>query len=481
MTKKIKLYQLLISVCLLSLGVTSCSEWLDVKPKSQIKEKELFKTEQGFEDAMTGVYILMTDVRLYGREMTFGFLESIGQQYEMDQVTNNYYEATQFRYESEKVRPKIDDIWSAAYTVIANINNILENLETNGSVVTPPVYERIKGECLGLRAYLHFDLLRLFGWGNLKDRPAMLEKMCIPYALKYTKELIPQVTVKQCLAYIEADLSEAEKVIPRQVKSSRFTFNYYALLATQMRVAMWKGEYTKARQCAENLLVYESEFGWINRSLIEVSTPESRDLTFSSEYLFGLNIDQFMDITKSNFEAKLVENQDNPQFLFLSAEMASQLYEVEENIGAGDYRYLWWFDRLGTKYAFVKLKQYEKGSYGNRIPLIKKAEIYYTLAECLNESGSVVDRRLAVRYLNTVREKRSIVQKLEENLDKEKVQEEILKEWRKETLLEGQIFYFFKRRGESAIPGCNIIMNDNTYVLPLPNAEVEFGGRENNK
>lgn len=67
------------------------------------------------------------------------------------------------------------------------------------------------------------------------------------------------------------------------------------------------------------------------------------------------------------------------------------------------------------------------------------------------------------------------------NMSKDELREEIQKEWRKEMLLEGQMFYYYKRRGVSSIPRCNITMTDQTYVLPLPQAELEFGGRENNK
>ena len=37
---------------------TSCEKWLDVEPKSQVKAKELFETEEGFKEALAGVYTM---------------------------------------------------------------------------------------------------------------------------------------------------------------------------------------------------------------------------------------------------------------------------------------------------------------------------------------------------------------------------------------------------------------------------------------
>ena len=59
-----KLYYL--AACLLAL-CTSCSDWLDVKPKTNVEEEDLFKNEQGFKEALTGIYIKMSETQLYGR------------------------------------------------------------------------------------------------------------------------------------------------------------------------------------------------------------------------------------------------------------------------------------------------------------------------------------------------------------------------------------------------------------------------------
>ena len=82
--------------------------------------------------------------------------------------------------------PRIENIWLKAYNAIANINNELEYLEKEKSILDPINYAIIKGELLGLRAYVHFDLIRLFGYGNVAGREEVLSKETIPYVTEYT-------------------------------------------------------------------------------------------------------------------------------------------------------------------------------------------------------------------------------------------------------------------------------------------------------
>ena len=49
--KKIFRYAALL-VLLFCMG---CSDWLDVRPKSQVKEDDLFTSESGFRDALIGI------------------------------------------------------------------------------------------------------------------------------------------------------------------------------------------------------------------------------------------------------------------------------------------------------------------------------------------------------------------------------------------------------------------------------------------
>lgn len=69
--------KLYISTIILISGMllTSCDDFLDVRPDSQEVESDLFSTPQGFEDAIYGVYGSMQVSSLYGKEMTWGLTD----------------------------------------------------------------------------------------------------------------------------------------------------------------------------------------------------------------------------------------------------------------------------------------------------------------------------------------------------------------------------------------------------------------------
>ena len=102
MNKYIKTFAVLLCTALLS----SCSDWLDVEPETSVDESKLFSTEQGFRDAMAGVYADMASSSLYGKNMTFGFLDVLAQQYDYETVNNAYsayYRIADYEYDRSNI------------------------------------------------------------------------------------------------------------------------------------------------------------------------------------------------------------------------------------------------------------------------------------------------------------------------------------------------------------------------------------------
>ena len=90
----------------------SCSDWLDVKPKTNVEEEDLFKNEQGFKEALTGVYIKLSETQLYGRELTYGFLSQLAQCYLAEENENaDYFEDTWYTYPSTRTETYVNDFW----------------------------------------------------------------------------------------------------------------------------------------------------------------------------------------------------------------------------------------------------------------------------------------------------------------------------------------------------------------------------------
>ena len=96
--------------------MTSRSDWLDVKPKTNIEEEDLFKNKQGFKEALTGIYIKMCSTSLYGREMTYGFMDILAQRYDNSQNQNADYNDADVWYTFRRQRPRhiptISGLWT---------------------------------------------------------------------------------------------------------------------------------------------------------------------------------------------------------------------------------------------------------------------------------------------------------------------------------------------------------------------------------
>ena len=143
---------------------SSCTDWLDVTPENSVEETDLFKEATGFQNALNGVYEQMSSTKLYGKELSFGMLDAMGrvwclqgENYYNIKKYHYYYQAGTFAYDANNdIKDAIDGVWSAAYTAIANCNNIINNIDNlTGEDFRSGESERlmIKGEALAARAW----------------------------------------------------------------------------------------------------------------------------------------------------------------------------------------------------------------------------------------------------------------------------------------------------------------------------------------
>lgn len=462
---------------------TSCEKWLDVQPRTKVKSGVLLKTEQGYKDALVGVYTLLTSESLYARELTFGFVDAVAGEY--DTYNNQTYAAvSQWKYTTdERVRSQIDNIWYKMYNVLANINNILDNIDNDKNIFSGDNYNLIKGEALGLRAFIHFDLLRLFGSSDLS-------KNAIPVIQTLSTEIIKTSTGDEAVKLIIDDLAKSVECLDIDpiIKGNKgkysediflndrnMRFNYYAAKATLARVYLWEGDKVNALSNALDVLSASPDiFPWVEVSAISATDEKNKDLTFSSEQIFALNVLNLKTIGNTWIYSALSSNQ-----LYKGSYYYEKMYE-KTSVGANDYRLLYTSKFIAGNSYYINNKFYQPDNYipdySLRLPLIKRSEMNYIAAECYLG----VDNQKAIDLLNEVRVHRGITVNLSGSLSETSISAEILKEYRKEFQGEGQLFYYCKRNKLSKFPDVYQPATESVYVLPLPEKEIEYGFKPGN-
>lgn len=450
------------------MALCSCSDWFDVSPKTDVKAAELFETEDGFMEALAGIYVSLTDNAAYGDNLSFGMLDQMAQLYDMipDGATDRseIYDYSTTTSGGYNTKGNLADSWSKAYNIIANANNLLKWLDEKGASVIADEQTRnmIRGEALAVRAYVHFDILR--GWGPIYSENQSTK--CIPYRTVADKEKMPLLAASEVAEKIIADLTEAKSLLSYEQTLSlgetanaerRYRFNYHAVNAELARVYCYIGEAEKAASAAREV---------INSCGLELQVTNTEDPILFSETLCGLYYDDMLD----NFSSKFSEGPKFTTQYYSNTTTLNQLFEslgtsADVDMRARTSAILRYSDQqLGISRKYIRNDNYV-------IPLIRLPEMYYILCECSSLSD-------APQYINLVRQKRGFSNTANYSTfssDAERT-DALDKEYRKEFYAEGQYFWFLKRNKATTFINCAVDeMGTSQYVFPLPDNEKEYG------
>lgn len=470
----------MIGLLIAAAGMSSCSEWFDVSPKADVKAEDLLNEENGFRDVITGVYSLMTTENTYGKQLTFGYTDVLAQYY--DQITisaHEYIKTINYLYGEPVDKEVIKKIWSTQYKGIVNLNIMLASIDKQKGVFTSDVLYRIyKGEALALRAFLHFDLLRLYG-----PSPAMGKgRKAIPYIELYANTASPLLTVEEVLEKAIADLEAARSLMKdvdsygpnyaslhelyendKQLRNRRLHLNYYAATALLARVQLYAGNTEEALKMAREIIGTPESLPAEPFQL--AGGAVSTDRLFEKEILFCLDMPQLEDVTAPYFgkEASDMGLLYSGQILAISTKKRDNFF-VKANAKDDDYRLKLWFKDVAGSSTCMSNKL-----AGQVImPLMRLPELYYIAAE---SAGG----KTGLAYLNKIRAYRGLAALTDESA----LNNEIQKEYCKEFFNEGQVFYYFKRKNLKSIGVYKTVSIDpeSAYIFPLPVDEQDFGNK----
>jgi fructose-specific component phosphotransferase system IIB-like protein len=468
----------------------SCNDWLDVKPEASVSVEELFSTEEGFFEAINGVYTQSANSSLYGGLFTVEIQDVLAQNYSFKvQDYTTYIKTSMFDFTDETFKWRNSLIWENAYRAIVNINLILENIDAKKSLFHKGMYELVKGEALALRAYLHFDLLRYFALPYSTGASAK----AIPYVTTYSNRVTTLSTVQEVTGKILEDLNEAKRLmavgdpiledayivgyntdaVDKSTEKSnpdlflqnrRHRINYYAVCGTLARVYLYSGNHQNAYTNAKEV-IDAKKFPWIDPDVF-LAEVKTRDRLIYPELLFSWYIEREESSMQSRYS-------NTTTGYFISPDHARDIYEVA-TVGAEDYRFKGWLSLTGGEYQIVKYlrnNEYDGNKHYLVAPAIRLSEMYYIAAESIYST----DPDAAWGLLNEVRFHRGIGAILG---SANNFTDELLKEYRKETFAEGQAFYAYKRLGKGIRSESGIVFQPADIApIPLPDDEIEFGNR----
>lgn len=478
-----------LGMALQVLLLVACNKWLDVKPSSQMEREDMYETAEGFKTALTGCYIGMKNSMLYGQALTMTTVEYLAQHWTTK--AEDLENFMNFDWEADYSKGQVSSIWSNMYTVINQVNDLLGQMEAKGERVLPEKELRnlIHGEALALRAFCHFDLLRLFG-----PSPVATDKNAtsLPYSAESGKEFRTYYDYDDYCAKIWEDLKAAEKLLaevdpvlvatyeelnePKKMKDMRVIiddfqsyrrvrFNYWALKAFEARVALYMGDKPSAYAYAMEVInarVKEKRVGDI--SLFNTDMTHEY-YTLPSETLFALNV---YDLDKK-IESLFRSTRTCLYKWGSQVEVLSELFDGQSSDG----RYNLWVNMDYEDQKQMSLKKYwqwedeeddEAIVYTQQIPMLRMAEMYLITIET---ASTLTEKN---EKLDQLRKSRGLTAKIC-NTEAE-VAEELLREYQREFYAEGQMFFYYKRIGAKAMrwkDDFEIELKD--YQAPIPDTE----------
>ena len=503
---------LIIPIICLMLIFSACDKFLDVQPQDRLNQEQVLRSEYAINSVLNGIYMRMAGNSVYGQNLTMSLVECLAQRYSNRNLRLAYYWFTVGIFnDAERIAERaIENMWEGLYVLALGVNDFMTILDRTTLNIPEHRMNILRGEALGLRAFFHFDILRL--WGPSHAFYEDIHEAFMPYNDNAEARVLPLLSADSIVKRILEDLYEAERLLSNDpiITQGRITtltldpvrdfytnrhyrMNYYAVKAMQARVYMWIWDFEKAREAAlavlnAPLVQAGTLFQWANPQ--HVSQNPNPDRMFSSEVIFGIHNRNMTPNHNALFLATLHPDNELTPLQSSQANRLAQTYSrtgiLGESADGNDYRYAHlWRPAGGDKGDQMALFKYAPPTQRNNPvfpiraenfqPLIRMSEIYYILAECeLRAGGSVAE---GFDFLNLVRVNRGLLP-FEGAITAASLLREIQREYQKEFFAEGQLYYFYKRRLIFIIPsGIGVGDDFITYRLPIPQKELETRNR----
>jgi hypothetical protein len=218
----------------------SCSkDFITKNPTTSLGTDQALTDVASMQTALNGAYAQLRSTSLFGRD--FPVTGDLMADNTFIETNNSGRYLAQFNYGITNNESVFSGNWSAAYTGILYVNNIID--------AEIPGAEEIKAQAYAIRALLYFKLLNIYA-RPYTDNPQALG---VPLVLHYDPTALPtRETVGNVYAQIVSDLKAALQNAPAYASSVKLS--KYSIQALLARTYFYMGDYANAKAAAVDVI-----------------------------------------------------------------------------------------------------------------------------------------------------------------------------------------------------------------------------------
>ena len=477
-----KLKYNLIAIALLGFSFSSCSDFLEQNPQTDLSENDFYKTADDILSAVNGAYSSLQENDIYGNWYVFGEIPSDNTRNQLSGSVTTQNEFDQFYIDTQN--SMIANFWKAAYKVINRTNTVLGRID--GIDINADLANRYKLECKFIRALMYFNLVRVYG-----DVPLVLKEISISESYDILREpkenvynqIIADLKEAQGLpvSYPTAEDGRATQGAAKALLADVYmTLHKYAEAETILAEIINSGRYSLLENTPGSLNIdgYKNVFSPVNHN--------SKEGIFEIQFLkggYGEGSNYANNFAPENSGTNVVAvggtggNNIPEMDIYNAYEEGDLRRDFSMSLGYYDNRKNneWVESRYVCKYMDVP---YQNNDASNNYPVIRYADVILMYAEALNQNGKTAE---ACKYLNMTRRRGFGYQTAEtspvdlQTTDKAQFSLMVEQERRVELAFENHRWFDLIRTGRAVevMKSKGFSLNETNLTCPIPQKQID--------
>ena len=477
-----KLKYNLIAIALLGFSFSSCSDFLEQNPQTDLSENDFYKTADDILSAVNGVYSSLQEGDIYGNWYVFGEIPSDNTRNQLSGSVTTQNEFDQFYIDTQN--SMIANFWKAAYKVINRTNTVLGRID--GIEINTELANRYKLECKFIRALMYFNLVRVYG-----DVPLILKEISISESYDILREpkenvynqIIADLKEAQDLpvSYSTAEDGRATQGAAKALLANVYmTLHKYAEAETILAEIINSGQYSLLENTPGSLNIdgYKNVFSPVNHN--------SKEGIFEIQFLkggYGEGSNYANNFAPENSGTNVVAvggtggNNIPEMDIYNAYEEGDLRRDFSMSLGYYDNRKNneWVESRYVCKFMDVP---YQNNDARTTYPVVRYADVILMYAEALNQNGKTAE---ACKYLNMTRRRGFGYQTTEtspvdlQTTDKAQFALMVEQERRVELAFENHRWFDLIRTGRAVevMRSKGFSLNETNLICPIPQKQID--------